>query len=133
MMRWAVGAGLLLLSSIPAWAWQSSLPGCESGAVIGRIVARSTWADRHTWHTGVMVGGVSRIRETALRDMGPSHIARRYCSGVARLANGRTSELVYVIEAGQGFASIGWNVEFCLPPYDPYRVYDAWCEAIRPQ
>ena len=36
-----------------------------------------------------------------------------------------------LIEFQAGFASIHWGVQSCLPSYDPYRVYGAWCHSIR--
>jgi hypothetical protein len=72
------------------------------------------------------------IRQDAESEHGPGWIDRRYCSATAWLSNGETSKVVYLIEATQGFASIGWNVESCLPGYDPWRVYDGWCRSIRP-
>jgi hypothetical protein len=136
MMRWAFGLFVLVLLAAPASAdyrgWPQYLPGCQERDVLDKIAERAIWAENHTWHRGWVIRSVGNVRETALRDLGPSRIDRRYCYGVAWLTNGRTSELVYVIEAGQGFASIGWRVEFCLPRYDPWRVYGQWCRAIRP-
>jgi len=56
----------------------------------------------------------------------------RYCIGRAWLSNGSASEVVYIIEGPmKGLFSIGWAVESCLPPFDPYRVYDGNCRSIR--
>lgn len=138
MIRWALGVFVLLASALPSsanswnyWNWSTWLPLCSNGAVLAHIEEHAAWAERHTWHRGWVIHGISNVGQTAL-DPGPSHIDRRYCRGTAWLSNGRKSELVYVIEAGQGFASMGWNVEFCLPAYDPWRVYDSWCRAIQP-
>ena len=72
------------------------------------------------------------ISQDAVKANGPSWIDRRYCTATAWLSNGKSSEVVYLIEATQGFASIGWNVQSCLPGYDRWRIYDAWCRSIRP-
>ncbi len=134
MTRWVFGLIALLFLSAPASAWWSNsyLPRCGSGDVLSRVIERAAWAEHHTWHRGWVIHSVGRIRETALKDYGPSQIDRRYCSGTAWLTNGERMPVVYVIEAGMGFAGIGWKVEFCMPPEDPWRVYDAWCKAIRP-
>jgi len=133
MMRWVFGAAALLFLSAPAYAWTNdALPGCGNGDVVSRIVERAAWAEHNTWHRGWIIHSVHRIHETALKDRGPSRIDRRYCLGVADLTNGRRMQIAYLIEAGMGFAGIGWRVEFCMPPEDPWRVYDAWCKAIRP-
>ena len=135
MIRLAAGL-LVVLSALPVqagwWGHRAKLPACEAAEVISRITERFAWAETNTWHRGFFIDDVRNIRQTSVKDEGPSHIDRRYCRSTAELSNGNRSELVYLIEAGQGFASIGWRVEFCLPSYDPYRVYDAWCRAIRP-
>lgn len=133
MMRWVFGAIALLFLSAPASAWTNNyLPSCGNGDVISRIKERAAWAETHTWHRGWVIHSVSQPRETALKNHGPSRIDRRYCIGVANLTNGSRMQIAYVLEAGMGFAGLGWRVEFCMPPEDPWRVYDAWCKAIRP-
>ena len=134
MIRWALGVFVLIVTALPAsagWGWYKPLPNCGDAGVLAYIETEAAWAEHNTWHRGWVIHSISHTGETAL-DPGPSKIHRRYCRGIAYLSNGRASELVYVIEAGQGFASIGWNAEFCLPAYDPWRVYDSWCRSIRP-
>ena len=135
MIRWALGLAALFVSTLPAaagwWNWWDALPPCGNSEVLHRISERAAWAERYTWHRGWIIHGISNVGETAL-DPTRSHVHRRYCRGTAWLSDGRRAALVYVIEAGQGFAGVGWNVEFCLPAYDPWRVYDAWCKAIEP-
>jgi hypothetical protein len=135
MIRWAFGLFALLVSALPAsaglWNWWDALPPCGKSEVLYRISERAAWAEHYTWHRGWIIRAISNVGETAL-DPTRSKVHRRYCRATAWLSDGRRTPLVYVIEAGQGFASIGWNVEFCLPAYDPWRVYDAWCHAIEP-
>lgn len=135
MVRVAFGLLIFLATAGSSEAflkWHGYTPECSEPRVISRILERAAWAERKTWHRGWVIAEVGNIRETALKDNGPSKIDRRYCTGTAWLSNGEQSEVVYVIEGRQGFASVGWRVEFCLPPYDPWRIYDSWCNAIRP-
>ena len=137
MNRWALGLIAILLSTLPASAgWWSkywpSLPVCSDSEVLYKISVVAAWAERNTWHRGWYIRGIADAGETALNPT-PSHIHRRYCRATAWLSDGRRKALVYVVEAGQGFAGVGWNVEYCLPAYDPWRVYDAWCHAIEPR
>ncbi|WP_309084831.1 hypothetical protein [Chelativorans sp.] len=62
-----------------------------------------------------------------------SPIERRYCYATARLSDGQDRPIWYLIEYGQGFASIGDNVEFCVLGFDRWNVYNAACRVLRPQ
>ena len=83
-------------------------------------------------HTGMIIAGVDGIHQHALKTGGPSRIDRRFCGGIAWFDNGTKSEVVYLIEAKMGYISKTWNVESCLPSYDPQRVYGSWCSSLRP-
>jgi len=136
MLRWAFGLIVLLVSALPAsagwdgWWWQR-LPACGDHGVLHVMAEQAAWAEHNTWHRGWVVSNITNTGETAL-DPGPSKVHRRYCRGTAWLSNGRRTDLVYLIEADLGFVSIGWKVEFCMPAYDPWRIGDEWCRAIRP-
>jgi hypothetical protein len=112
--------------------WHGPLPACDTRAVVASIPEKFAYYDTHVIGAGVGITGVDGIHEHAVR-VGPGLVDRRYCGATAWLSNGRKSEVVYIIEGPKlGIFSIGWHVESCLPGYDPYRVYDAHCRAIRP-
>lgn len=116
----------------PYHSWNGYLPACDEPSVLGRVAEKFAYADARILFTGLAIEHFDRIRQSAIRAGGPGLIDRRYCSATAWMSNGRKSEAVYLIEARQGFASLGWNVESCLPGFDPYHVYDARCRSIRP-
>lgn len=60
-----------------------------------------------------------------------SPIERLYCQGTAQLSDGSNRSIWYLIEYGQGFASIGDNVEFCVAGFDRWNVYNNWCRVLR--
>src|SRR5690606_19821634 len=60
-----------------------------------------------------------------------SPIERRYCSAQVSLSDGYTRPIWYLIEYGQGFASIGDNVEFCIDEFDRWNVYNRHCSVLR--
>ncbi len=134
MKRLCLALFLVIIAGVPAKAWYSkgNLPTCNSWQVIISIQQKFSYANRKTFHWGVGIKSVTEIRE--LPDIIRDHslIGRRYCRGTAWLSNGRRSEVVYLIESKQGFASIGWRVESCLPAYDPWHVYGSWCRSIEP-
>jgi capsid protein len=58
-------------------------------------------------------------------------IGRRYCAGRTVLSSGDTRSIWYMVEEGQGFASIGDNVEFCVAGFDRWHVYNGHCRVLR--
>lgn len=108
------------------------LPVCDEAKVLAKVTDKFAYYDTHIIGSGLAIADIGQIRETRVDVNGPSLIPRRYCNATATLSNGKRSELVYLIEYQAGFASIHWGVQSCLPGYDPYRVYGAWCRSIRP-
>jgi hypothetical protein len=133
-----IAAGLVALafmaapaSAYPSW-WRGTLPDCAAPSVLAKVRAKVAYGAPRVLGYHLAIEGIDGIYQDDVDVHGASLIDRRYCSATAWLSNGKQSEVVYLIEATQGFASIGWNVESCLPGYDRWRVYDAWCRSIRP-
>ena len=65
----------------------------------------------------------------------PAHdeyqIGRRYCGATVILSDGQGRDIWYLIEEGQGYASIGDNVEFCISGFDRWNVYNSRCRVLR--
>jgi hypothetical protein len=136
MIRVAIGLLALALMAAPASAypswWRGKLPDCADPAVLAKIQKKLAYGSPRVLGYHLAIEQFDHIRQKAVKAHGKSFIDRRYCSAKAWLSNGKKSEVVYLIESNQGFASIGWNVESCLPAYDRWRVYDGWCRSIRP-
>jgi hypothetical protein len=146
MSRTVISLAALTLLSVPALAadyetygytgvpyqqGHHTLPICEDPNVIAKVVDKFAYYDSHVIGSGLAIENIDRIHEAKVNVDGPSLVPRRYCRAVAQLTGGRTSEVVYLIEFQAGFASIHWGVQSCLPAFDPYRVYGAWCHSIR--
>jgi hypothetical protein len=58
-------------------------------------------------------------------------IGRRYCGATVALSSGDSRDIWYLIEEGQGLASIGDNVEFCVSGFDRWMVYNGRCRVLR--
>ena len=132
-----LGLAILLLFAFaePASAWwtRGYLPACDSSGVIDQIKIKFRYADRRILHTGLWIERVTDTYERpAIVKARKSLIGRRYCSGTAWLSDGSREPVVYLVESRQGFASMGYAVESCLPSYDPWHTYDGWCQSIRP-
>lgn len=112
--------------------YAGALPDCGAPQVLGRIAEKFAYADRHVTFTGLAIEHIGEVRESKLDGGPPGLIDRRYCRATAWMSDGQKSDVAYLIESKQGFASLGWNVESCLPKFDRWRVYDGWCRSIRP-
>ena len=110
---------------------RGSVPTCDQNSVLGNIASRYRSVQADLWQTNLSIASVARVSETAFVPGDPGLIDRRFCHARVELSNGRPADLFYLIEERQGFASIGWGVEFCMPGQDPWRVYDGGCRTVR--
>ena len=116
--------------------WERALnldefPDCGDPKVLKKIVERYNWAEEHTWKRGILLDFIERPRERVTLAGGERMISRRYCRGHALLSNGRHPTVHYMISQRQGFASIKWNVEFCISGHDRWMAYDGSCRVLR--
>ena len=107
-------------------------PMCYNNGVLNRISAHFNQAEAEYWHTGVRMAQITEPREIGFRDWDPTIIARRYCGGSAYLSDGRRYDLVYWLRSEQGFAGVGWGVQFCLVGRDRDYSYAPACKMLRP-
>lgn len=135
-MKRVLAAALFLLASLGAASAggydRGPVPFCDTPGVLSKIASRFAYASHGAYQTFVEIEAIERVRELAFKPGDPGLIDRRFCQGHALLSDGTHPKVYYMIEERQGFASIGWNVEFCLPGHDRWHVYDAWCRTVRP-
>ena len=139
----AILAVLSLASgAVPAWA--ADLPErivirkpiatnnpCADPHVRGRIVERFDWSERHTWHRGLTMASLENGRLGEHPFYEPGIIHREYCKADARMSNGSNRTVYFTIEFGQGLATIGNYVDFCVLGLDPWHVHDEACRTVR--
>ena len=104
---------------------------CGDPNVLGRIVERFAWAEEHTWRRGFIMASLQNARLSGHPYFEPGIIERRYCMADATMTNGSPHTVYYAIEFGQGFASIGNYVNFCVLGLDPWHIYDEACRTVR--
>ena len=135
MKRISLAALLVLAFAAPASAWWSrgNLPDCDASGVIDQIKIKFLYGDKRIFHTGLWIERVTDMYERPrVVQARKSLIRRRYCSGTAWFNDGSRQQVIYLIESGQGFASMGYAVQSCMPGYDRWHTYDGWCQSIRP-
>lgn len=106
---------------------------CAQRWVLGKISSRF----RHQVHH------VPNLPNVAITDFRNIHlhrylpaqedrpIGRTYCGATVVLSDGDARDIWYLIEEGQGYASIGDNVEFCVSGFDRWYVYNGRCRVLR--
>lgn len=106
---------------------------CGHGSVLGAITRRFRHQVTHVPNLPdvdiVDFYGIYQKRYLPETESWP--IARRYCGATVRLSDGRDRPIWYLIEYGQGFASLGDNVEFCVSGFDRWHVYDGNCRVLK--
>ncbi|OJX99441.1 MAG: hypothetical protein BGP07_05340 [Rhizobiales bacterium 63-22] len=106
---------------------------CSQQSVLRRVVSRFGYQVRHVPNLPqVGISAMSDIRMTRYEPKtNPAEIERTYCEATAVLSNGENRPVWYMVEEGQGFVSVGRNVEFCVAGFDRWHVYDGHCRVLR--
>ena len=104
---------------------------CADPNVRKRIMERFAWAERKTWHRGFEMASLANGRLGEHPFYEPGIIHREYCIADATMTNGSAHQVFFTIEFGQGLASVGNYVDFCVLGLDPWRVHDAGCRTVR--
>jgi capsid protein len=108
---------------------------CGQARVLNRIVSNFSYQVQHVPDLPqVAIDDFSNVHQTRYEpsvDPEMAAVARHYCRATAHLSDGKERSIWYLVEEGQGFASTGDNVEFCLAGFDRWRVYDGSCRTLR--
>ena len=84
--------------------------------------------------TGLFLVEVIHPRERLDSERDETHnVARKWCHARARMNDGETRDMWYILEKPWGFAGIPVlsGLEFCIAGLDPWHVYGKNCSTIR--
>jgi hypothetical protein len=104
---------------------------CADPEVLRGITDRFAWAETRTWHRGFIMASLMNPRSSNHAFYEPGIIPRHYCMADSQMTDGAGRTVYYTIEIGQGFASIGNTVDFCVIGLDPWHVHDEACRTVR--
>jgi len=104
---------------------------CADLDVLASIMDRFAFAEKRTWHRGFIMASLGNGRSSNHPFYEPGLIRRDYCRADAVMTNGSRRNVFFTIEYGQGFASIGNHVDFCVAGLDPWHVHDDFCRTVR--
>ncbi|OHV86854.1 hypothetical protein [Mesorhizobium sp. ORS 3428] len=106
---------------------------CGEAWVLNKITHRFNYQVHNVPHLpNVAIADFRNIRQHRYQPASDEWpIGRHYCRATVALSDGRDRSIFYLIEEGQGFASIGDNVEFCVSGFDRWMVYNGRCRVLR--
>jgi hypothetical protein len=134
-LSWVVAAGAARAADLPARIELdqaiSVADPCGDPHVLERIMDRFAWAEAHAWHGEIIMASLGNGRQSGHPYAEPGIIKRDYCMADARMSDNEAFTVFFTIEHGQGFASIGNYVDFCVLGLDPWRVHDEACRTVR--
>ncbi len=129
----ALPAGTASAADMAVAVYDESAEACGQGWVLSSISSRFDWQVTHVPHLPQVqitdFQGIHQRRYLPASEQWP--IGRRYCAATVALSDGMQREIWYLIEEGQGFASMGNNVEFCVSGFDRWIVYNGRCRVLR--
>ncbi len=104
---------------------------CARPGVVSGVISRFNWAERNTFKRGFELAALANPRANPDPVLNVGVIPKRYCVAEAMMTNGMRTTAYYVVAMGQGLASIGNGLDFCLLGLDPWRVHDGECRTVR--
>lgn len=110
--------------------WQG--PACDAPAVAERLIGRFNETQLEYWPAPLRMAAVVHAREVATRQWDPPIIATRFCNATAYFDDGTRRELVYWLRSEQGFAGVGWGLQYCVRGVDQHMAYAPACRMLRP-
>lgn len=107
-------------------------PACDADAVTRHIIGRFNRVEKEYWGRGLRMAAVAGAHEDETRQWDPPLIAARYCNATAYFSDGSRRELVYWVRSEQGFAGVGWGLQYCVIGLDQQMAYAPACRMLRP-
>lgn len=121
-------------ADLSSYVEESPSTVCNNASVLNRITSKFAHQVRNVPNLPQVA--ISDFHRIHLRRSEPASerwpIARHYCGAKVTLSDGYDRDIWYLIEEGQGYASIaGDNVEFCVSGFDRWLVYNASCRVLK--
>ena len=141
LARIALSLALTLTAALPAGtaaAGELRLPDptdyCTTPWVIETLKKKVDHKFRGVTRTRLFLVEVKFPRERLDHKRDETHkVARKWCHAKARMNDGVTRDMWYILEKPWGFAGIPplSGLEFCIAGLDPWHVYGKDCSTIR--
>ena len=145
-LRWALGAVLGLLVSLPAEAanwfeknfglsgprYDAVVPPCDYPGALAKIQSRFADKEGTYWNSSLALMEFDKVRQIAFRPWAEGTIPRRFCSARVLVSDGRWRPVYYSINEDGGMIGASWGVEWCVVGIDRNWAYNPLCKMARP-
>jgi hypothetical protein len=116
---------------------QGIVPTCTDPSVIGAVTERFAATEGDDWNSAAAIVTVSNPHQIAYRPWGPDFVVRRDCAAEAAVLDRtappvRDHAVYYVVVDQDGFAGVGWGVQWCVVGYDRAYAFAPDCKMMRP-
>jgi hypothetical protein len=110
--------------------YDSALPACD--AALGAVASGFAAKEGRFWNSSLYILDFAKVRETGLRAWTEQSIPRRFCSAQARVSDGVSRTVHFVIAEDTGLIGASWGVEWCVVGLDRNWAYNPGCKMARP-
>jgi hypothetical protein len=117
-----------------SWELPHSEDHCDTGWVLQSLKTKVDGKYRKYNGTHMFLIDILNPKLNYERKRDEYHVTgRKFCHAGARMSDGRTRDLWYILETPGGFAGPPKlaNLEFCIAGLDPWHIYGKDCSTIR--
>jgi hypothetical protein len=113
--------------------YDAIVPLCREPGALNMIQAHFAEKESEYWASDLKILGFENIREIAFRPWAEGIIPRRYCRAIALVSDGVKRSISYSIGEDEGFAGMGYGVDWCVVGLDRSWAYNPACYMARPE
>jgi hypothetical protein len=112
--------------------YDAIVPLCGEPGALNMIQAHFAEKESEYWASELKIVGFENVREIAWRPWAEGTIPRRYCAAIALISDGVKRSISYSIGEDEGFAGMGYGVDWCVVGLDRSWAYNPACWMARP-
>jgi hypothetical protein len=113
--------------------YDAVVPLCGEPGALNKIQEHFAEKESDYWASELKIVGFENVREIAWRPWAEGIIPRRYCVATVLISDGVKRSISYSIGEDEGFAGMGYGVDFCVVGLDRSWAYNPACRMARPE
>ena len=109
----------------------SGIPNCDNQTLANQLTGRFNDTEFVYWGGFHRLEAVEQLSEQGARERGNDKIARRWCTGTARFADGARRKVVIELAANADWLGLTYSLTYCIMGLDRGFVHGRDCEGLR--